>query len=79
MRVLPSCMFVCRMHAWCLWRPEEGVQSSETRISHSCEPLYGCSESIQDPLQEQPVLLTTEPSRQPQPFDFNYNNSDLSQ
>lgn len=77
MSILHLHVFVCSMHAWCLWRPEDGVQTPGTRISHNCEPPYECSESIQDPLQEQPVFLNTEPSRQPQPFNFSYSNSDL--
>jgi hypothetical protein len=42
-----------------------GVGSPTTGVADSCEPPYECWESIPGPLQEQPVLLTTEPSLQP--------------
>lgn len=61
--VLPFCICV---HNICVclvpkgdrrvhWNPGAGV-------TDSCEPLCGCWELNFDPLQEQPVLLTTDPS-----------------
>jgi hypothetical protein len=29
-----ACMSVYRMYTWCLQRPEEGIRSPETRVSH---------------------------------------------
>jgi len=43
--------------------PEEGVRS----ITDGCEPPCGCWELNSGPLEEQSVLLTTEPSLQPEP------------
>jgi hypothetical protein len=39
-------------------RPEEGIGSSETKVSDSYELLGGCLEPNPGPLQEQQVLLT---------------------
>jgi hypothetical protein len=44
--------------------PEEGIRSD------SCEPPYGCWELNSGPLEEQSVLLTTEPSLQPSTMDL---------
>ena len=35
---------------------------TETGVSDSCEPPYGCWKSHMGPLEEQPVLLSAEPS-----------------
>jgi hypothetical protein len=43
----------------------EDVRSIGTRVTNNCELLCGCWELNQDPLEEQPVFLTTEPSLQP--------------
>lgn len=60
-----ACMFVWVPRAcWGQQRPEEGIKSPETEVTECCEPPCGCRESILDPLKEQPVLLTTEPSLQ---------------
>ena len=45
---------------WC-----EGVRSPATGSSDSCELPCGCWELNQGSLEEQSVLLTTEPSLQP--------------
>jgi hypothetical protein len=37
-----------------------------------CEPPCSCWELNSEPLEEQPVLLTTEPSHQPGHFFFKY-------
>ena len=39
-------------------------------IADGCEPLRGCWELNSGPLEEQPVLLTTEPSLQPFTYFF---------
>jgi hypothetical protein len=44
---------------------EEGVRPPWTGVTDSCELLHGGWELNLDPLQEQPVFLTTEPSLQP--------------
>lgn len=56
------CLQVC-MCTTCvqyLWRPEVGVQVSATGVTGGCELPCGCWELSTDPLQDQPVLLTTE-------------------
>lgn len=32
------CMYVHHMPSWSLWRSEEGIRSSITRIADGCEP-----------------------------------------
>jgi hypothetical protein len=46
-------------------RPEEGSETPGTGVTGGCEPPWGCWELNTGPLEEQPVLLTTEPSLQP--------------
>ena len=41
------------------WGPEEGIRSPGTGVTNNCKLLYSCWESNLDPLEEQPVLLTT--------------------
>jgi hypothetical protein len=50
--------------------PEEGIGVHGTTVLDGYEPLYGCLELNSGPLKEQPLLLTTEPSLQPQIFIF---------
>ena len=57
-------MSVPLMPAWCPWRPEEDVRSSGIGVTDGDELPCGCWESNLDPLEEQPVLLTIEPSLQ---------------
>jgi hypothetical protein len=45
--------------------PEEGIRS-HALTTDGCEPPYGCWELNSEPLEEQSVLLTAEPSLQPQ-------------
>ena len=52
------------MH-WC-----EGVRFLETVVMDSCELSCGCWELNLGPLEEQPGLLTSEPSLQPFLFAF---------
>lgn len=37
MGVVPACVYMHHLHAWCLWRSEEGVQSSESRVIEDCD------------------------------------------
>jgi hypothetical protein len=39
-----ACMYEHHTHARCLWRSEEDVRSSETRVIQGCELLCGCWE-----------------------------------
>ena len=48
-----------------LQRPEEGIRSLGTGVTGGCELPCGCWELNPGPLEEQPVLVTTEPSLQP--------------
>ena len=48
-----------------LQRPEEGIESSGTGLTGDCEPPSGCLELNSGPLEDQLVLLTTEPAFQP--------------
>jgi hypothetical protein len=41
-------------------------------VTDSCEPPCGCWELNSEPLEEQSVLLTTEPSLQPLSLIFNF-------
>lgn len=56
------CMHIHHIHAWCLWRQEEGIRFSEL---DSCGPPWEYRESKPGPLREQQVLLITDPSLQP--------------
>jgi hypothetical protein len=61
----PACMYVCYVHAWYPRSSEEGIQSPGMEVIDTYEPPCGCPELNPDPLQEQKVLLTTEPPLQP--------------
>lgn len=54
------------MHAWCLQRPEEAIGSPETEVTdgEGCA-IKGALGLKPSPLEEQPMLLSTEPSLQP--------------
>ena len=54
----------------CLWRPEDDFPFPETGVIDDCEPPCGSWELKPDLLEEQPVLLTTEPSLQLHIFSF---------
>jgi hypothetical protein len=59
--------------------PEEGVVSSRTGVIDDSKLPCGCRESNLGPLEEQPVLLTTEPSLQPSHhLEHSYFNSILT-
>lgn len=64
-RVLSTCMSVCCVCFWCLMRPEEDVESPGTGIISSCKLLCGCWDLNLIPLEEQPMLLSAEPSLHP--------------
>jgi hypothetical protein len=57
----------------------EGVRFTGTGIIDRCESPCKCWELNQDPLEELPVLLTSEPSLQPQCFSFLNCISEVSQ
>lgn len=42
--VLPVCMYVHHMHAWCLQRSGEGIRASGTEGTNSCEPPWAGTE-----------------------------------
>jgi hypothetical protein len=46
-------------------------EEAQDFTTDGCEPPCGCWELNSGPLEEQPVLLTTEPSLQPQHCVFN--------
>lgn len=50
---------------WCVQMSEETVRFSEVEVTGICEPLHRCWEFNTGPLEEQHVLLDTEPSLQP--------------
>lgn len=56
-------MYVYYVYAWCLRRPEVGVQCPGTRITGACEILGRCYKLNLGPLQEQPVFSTIEPRK----------------
>ena len=63
--VLPSCKVHVHVHsacAWCPRSPEEGIELLVVVFSDSCKLPWGCWESNLDPLKDQSVLLTPEPS-----------------
>lgn len=60
--VLPSCVYVQHVCAWCPRRSEEGVGYPRPGLMDNCEPPCRCWKLNPDPLQEQPVLLITGPS-----------------
>lgn len=52
---------MCNRYVRCLRRPKEDVGCLRVGVMGGSEPPCGCWESISCPLQEEPVLLTTEP------------------
>lgn len=60
------CICICMYMYVCVWlgpwRPEEDVRYPRTGVIDDYKLLYGCWELNQGPLQEQPLLLTFEPS-----------------
>ena len=66
---LCACIF-CRVCALCPQKSEDGMGSPGPGVRDSCRLLCGCWELNPGPMEEQPVLLTTEPSLQPQLYIF---------
>ena len=60
--VLPKCMSVYQVCAWCLEGPEERVGVPRGRFTDGSELLCGSWESKPSLLEESPVILTAEPS-----------------
>ena len=60
-----ACMYVCAPHV-CVVPKEarEGTNFPGTGVMDGCEPPHGCWELNPGDQQEQPVLLTVEPSLQ---------------
>lgn len=67
MDVLPTCMSVHQVHAWCPQRPEGGVRSPGTGVRGTVRH-YVTTGNTPDALEEHPVLLTPEPPLQPPYF-----------
>ena len=61
--VFVFCIHVCLCITYMQY-PKEGIRSPETGVTDHCELPCVCLESNLRPLQEQPVLLITEPSLQ---------------
>jgi hypothetical protein len=58
MGVLPACVPVCYVYAWCQWRPEEGASCLGTGVTDGGDLPRGCWElDLLSSLEEQPVLL----------------------
>lgn len=64
MTVLPACISVYHMHAWCPQRSEEGIRSPGTGVPDNCELPCGCWDLNLGSLEEKPVLLAAEPPLQ---------------
>lgn len=81
MNILPECISMYHVRAWCPWKAEEGkgIRSPEIRVMDGHEPPCRYQNLNLDPLQEQQMLLNTESSLQPQKIYFNYNNNFMAQ
>jgi E3 ubiquitin-protein ligase NEDD4 len=55
-------MSVYHVHAWCPQKSEKAIRSPGTVVTDCCELPCGCWKSNPGPVEEQPVLLTSEPS-----------------
>lgn len=53
---MPTCISLCRMHAWCLWKPEEGLDLQMAMSHHVRAGNLTCIFQQK----EGPVLLTAE-------------------
>jgi hypothetical protein len=62
---LAEYMPVPHMLAWCLQRLQADTELPRTAVMDGCESPCGCWELTAGPLQEQQVLLISEPSLQP--------------
>jgi hypothetical protein len=61
MGVLPACMSLHHECGWSAWGSEESIRSPGPGVTYGCEPPCGCWELYLGPLEEQLVLLITEP------------------
>lgn len=61
MSVSSAYMSAHHLCVWCPQEPEEGIQSLGAGTTDGCKPPRECRESNLSPLEEQPLLLTTEP------------------
>lgn len=64
--VLPVCIRVHHMHAWCPPDSEVGIRSLGTGTVDGCKLPCRCREPSPGPVQKEQVLLTVEPTFQPQ-------------
>lgn len=68
--ILPECVCVCIIPVAASGSPEEGVGSPETGVTGGYESACAFWEQNLDPLQEQLLLLITDPSLQPWKTSF---------
>jgi hypothetical protein len=71
--LLPARLSVSHISAWYLQRSEENTEFPETGVTNGFELPCGCWESNLGPLEEQPMLVTTEPSLHPRSSTFKVN------
>jgi hypothetical protein len=55
-----TCIYVCAPYVPGVQEDQKIFQIPESRVTDACESLCGCWELNPGPLQEQPVLLTSE-------------------
>lgn len=58
--------------------PEEGVLSPRIGVRHGYEPPHGCWQLSLGPREEEPLLLTSEPSLPPEKLDMISGTYDTS-
>jgi hypothetical protein len=56
--VLPACMYVHHVCAWCLQKSEGDVGFSGVEVVDDLEPTSGCWKLNSAPLQEQQILFS---------------------
>ena len=61
---LPTRVTVHLLYVWYSWELKEGIGTLGAGVIDSCEPPRARWESNVDPLEEQPVLFSPEPSLQ---------------
>lgn len=61
-----ACLSLCATHVQCQESLEDSVRSPGTRVTNGCEMPCRCWEPNPGSLQDQQVLLNSEPSLQPQ-------------
>lgn len=65
MDILLACMPVYNIDMQCPWRSEEEIRSPGIELPAGLSHLVGAGNLNPGPQQEQPMLLTAEPSPQP--------------